>query len=71
MVGDRLFLPAAGQRGMTYGESDNRGDAACYWSSSRFEGNNLSAWSFFAENGIASTVLLSRNSGFSVRCISE
>ena len=70
MIGDKLFLPAAGYRLDLNGSLRNRGDNGSYWSSTPYSGS-------YAYNlGINGTNILpdswfNRAAAFSVRCISQ
>jgi uncharacterized protein (TIGR02145 family) len=63
-----LFLPAAGSRSGFTGALSLRGQLGYYWSSTEAGSN---ARSLYLTNGLAGVGNISRNSGYSVRCIAE
>jgi uncharacterized protein (TIGR02145 family) len=63
-----LFLPAAGSRSGFTGALSLRGQLGYYWSSTEAGSN---ARSLYLTNGLAGVGNISRNSGYSVRCVAE
>jgi uncharacterized protein (TIGR02145 family) len=72
MIGNILFLPAAGGRnGNSGGTLYGRGDFGRYWGSTEYGSDSDSAWYLRFDSGSALTYYLGRTYGFSIRCIAE
>ena len=70
MIGNKLFLPAAGFRYYDDGALYGRGDGGYYWSST--EGDSYGAWYLVFGSSDASTYYFYyRTYGLSVRCVAE
>jgi uncharacterized protein (TIGR02145 family) len=70
--GDKLLLPAAGNRGDKRGGAlSDRGDCGFYWSSSDFSSGGALYLFVGSGQAEAGTYGYSRSLGFSIRCISE
>ena len=68
MLGDDLFLPAAGYRNSSNGSLTNRGSVGNYWSSLPVDADNASYATFsFSNSGNTNTG--PRAMGYSVRCV--
>ncbi len=69
MVGNNLFLPAAGYKTYNTGASRFRGGVGYYWSTTVTDSSN--AWSMRFTSGIANSLMLIRSYGIPIRCIEE
>jgi uncharacterized protein (TIGR02145 family) len=73
--GDRLFLPAAGNRGDTYGSLNGnlngRGVSGSYWSSSEGSSDSGYSWLMNFDSSDFSAFSHFRRDGLSLRCIKE
>ena len=67
--GDQLMLPAAGYRDFFRGALYDRGLVGLYWSSTEYD--MFPAWCMNFNSVGAVTSIKDRNSGFSVRCITD
>jgi uncharacterized protein (TIGR02145 family) len=68
MIGNKLFIPAAGGRYENDGALGNRGSLGYYWSSS--ESDSILAWGLlFGSSNVTNNYY--RTSGKSVRCVAE
>jgi uncharacterized protein (TIGR02145 family) len=65
-VGDYLYLPAAGYRGISDGSLGYRGSTGYYWSSSA---QSSLGWSATFYSGGSNVTNANRAYGFSVRCV--
>ncbi|MEN9414520.1 MAG: hypothetical protein RLZ62_824 [Bacteroidota bacterium] len=69
MVGDKLFLPAAGGRNSNNGVLEHRGYSGYYWNSTG--GGSIGAWMMSFDCGGPGMAGYDRNYGASVRCVEE
>jgi uncharacterized protein (TIGR02145 family) len=70
MVGDGLFLPAAGYRSYTHGTLNQRGNNGCYWTDNNYGGTYM-YYLTFSGNGKPSMAYRDPSYAQSVRCVEK